>query len=136
MAKTELGKIVESYWKFDQLLFEWVKEKTGSIFTFTQFISLQFLNTKGPQALKNIASFLSITAASTSTMIKKMENEGLVIYKDDPKDRRIHLIQITEDGKKRLESYLKTMEEFFGKTIPENEREAYLRIIHSAFEEN
>ena len=136
MTETELGKIVESYWKFDRLLFEWVKEKTGSIFTFTQFISLQFLKTNGPQALKNIASYLSITAASTSTMIKKMENEDLVIYKDDPKDRRIHLIQITEKGKKRLEGYLKTMEEFFGKTIPENERETYLRIIHSAFGEN
>ena len=136
MPQTDLGKIVASYWKFDQLLFDWLKEKTGSTFTFTQFITLHFLESRGPQALKHIAYYLCITPASTSTMIKKMENEGLVNCKENTKDRRVHLIQITEKGEKRLESYLDLMREFFGKYIPENEREAYLQIICSALGEN
>ena len=136
MQKAYLETIVENYWKFDQLLFDWVKEKTGSTFAFTQFITLQFLITRGPQALKTIAQTLSITAASTSTMIKKMENEGLVTRTEDLKDRRINLIQITQKGKKQHKIHIGTMEEFFDKYIPENERQAYLRIIQTALGED
>ena len=134
MAETDLGKIVESYWKFDQLLFDWLKNKTGSTFTFTQFITLHFLKTRGPQALKHIAYYLSITPASTSTMIKKMKKEGFISVMESPADKRIHLIQITPGGQKRLNSILELMEEFFEKFIPKNQRQAYLNIITSALD--
>ena len=60
---------------------------------------------------KELAKQLNVTPPSITSMIKKMENDGYITRKVDPKDQRVMRLTLTEKGESLIEYVLKTADE-------------------------
>ncbi|MFW5998934.1 MAG: MarR family winged helix-turn-helix transcriptional regulator [Halanaerobiaceae bacterium] len=60
---------------------------------------LHLLWKKDGRTQKELSKKLNNKSATTAKMVKRMENEGFIIKKTDPEDRRLTRIYLTEKGK-------------------------------------
>jgi DNA-binding MarR family transcriptional regulator len=66
--------------------------------TFTQVVLLRWLEAGGPRRTKEIAQFLSTSAAAASQLLARLKSNGRVKRSADPRDGRAELLQATERG--------------------------------------
>lgn len=62
---------------------------------------------------KEIADRVRKNKANLTPIIHKLSLKGLLLRKEDPKDRRNNIISLTEKGKNLCSNYNKTFEEFY-----------------------
>ena len=53
-----------------------------------------------PMSMSDLASMLGIERSNATTLVNDLEDQGLVIRKSDPDDRRTRLVVATREGKK------------------------------------
>lgn len=58
----------------------------------------------GPVRPSELACYFGLGKATVSRQLKVLEELGLVERRDDPDDRRAHLLALTEEGRRRLET--------------------------------
>ena len=68
----------------------------------SDFAVLEVLLHKGPMAVNAIGSTIRLTSGSISTAIDRLEAKGLVERRDDPGDRRSHVVHLTPEGRKLI----------------------------------
>ncbi len=95
---------------FINALHEWVEESMHrSMHTFirhtrksdlslSQINSLFRLYHHGSSPVNEIAEHLGVTMAAVSQLLAPLEDKGLVLRTEDPTDRRVKLIALTEKG--------------------------------------
>jgi Transcriptional regulators len=75
---------------------------------------------------------LLTTKGSVSQMLSKMEKQGLLRREGDQKDRRCHLVILTEEGKEfvepRLAQHIKRISKYFS-PLTDLEKEILLKIL-------
>jgi DNA-binding MarR family transcriptional regulator len=73
-----------------------------------RFIVLVLLAKGGPEGLSpaELAERAQVTRATMTGLIDTLEQAGLVTRADDPNDRRMYRVLITENGRATLESIL------------------------------
>ena len=64
-----------------------------------QFIALGYIYDHKQVPMKDLAAYLAITPASTSTMVKKLEAQGYLTRQEDAQDRRIFRLVLTDAGR-------------------------------------
>jgi len=67
-----------------------------------QYETLAFIDVQTKPRMKDLARFFGITPPSITCMVKKMEQQKLLIRNHDNKDRRTVFLQITTKGKNIL----------------------------------
>jgi DNA-binding MarR family transcriptional regulator len=67
-----------------------------------QFHILGLLNDRGPSAQTDLAVETDTAASVLVTQLNPLETDGLVTRTRDPRDRRRHLVVLTEAGQQRL----------------------------------
>ncbi|MFI9275994.1 MarR family winged helix-turn-helix transcriptional regulator [Kitasatospora sp. NPDC052896] len=75
---------------------------TGHGLTPRQFHILGLLHDRGPLAQTDLAVETDTAASVLVTQLNPLEAEGLVTRTRDPRDRRRHLVVLTEAGQQRL----------------------------------
>jgi DNA-binding MarR family transcriptional regulator len=78
----------------------WVGEVTPE-----QYTILRFLNTNGPQRVKDIAAYIGTTASPVTISVKRLEKQKLVKRERNSKDERVVNVQLTGEGKERFEMW-------------------------------
>nr|WP_281379929.1 MarR family transcriptional regulator [Nocardioides ginsengisegetis] len=56
----------------------------------------------GPQSQKDLASFANVTAATISSVLNTLDDEGLIVRTRNSTDRRIVNIELTAAGEKAV----------------------------------
>lgn len=85
----------------------------------TEFAVLELLYHKGDQPIQHIGKKILLSSGSITYVVDKLEQKGLIVRKDCPKDRRVIYAVITHSGKK-----------FIDEVFPEHEK-----TVDSIFEE-
>ncbi len=80
------------------------ESKVMASFSFLQFLALKYMTEAGPVRMKDIASFLSITPASATSLVDGLAKAGLLERSPDKNDRRIVRLRVTTTGRKRLDA--------------------------------
>jgi len=97
-----------------------------------QFWVLNHLYHNEKSKMNCLAKHLKISPPATTGLIDRLITQGMVLRKDDEKDRRIVWIELTSKGKSIIRNIRKekvnTLIEVFGK-IAEKDREHYLNIL-------
>ncbi|MDO0924234.1 MarR family winged helix-turn-helix transcriptional regulator [Streptomyces sp. TG1A-8] len=75
---------------------------TANGLTPRRFHVLGLLHDRGPLAQTALAAETDTAASVLVTLLNPLENEGLVARTRDPRDRRRHLVVLTEAGQRRL----------------------------------
>lgn len=73
--------------------------------TMTHGALLSFVDEYGSLTQRELADLLHITRVSTGTFIDALEERNLVRRTDDPADRRVWLITLTEDGAETVREF-------------------------------
>lgn len=72
----------------------------------TQFSVLETLYSKGELRIQDLIDRMLATSGNMTVVIKNMERDGWISRSYDPNDRRSFLIQLTEQGQKKIEIVL------------------------------
>lgn len=95
-----------------------------------QFL-LGVLSHHGPVPVSRLASLLEVGPTTISQFIRALEARGFVLRSFDPQDRRRHLVQITDAGRRTMAMVLaqrrRRMEEVLGRLTGE-ERADLIRL--------
>lgn len=104
---------------------ELFKKDSDAIFknyglTFSQYNVLRVLNksTNGQNSVTNASKIMIVSSPNMTGIAKRLEKNGFIIRKNDPKDERITLLEITPKGKRAIENI---------KTAHEDNMKTYLK---------
>ena len=104
------NKIVEAY--HNLLLMEETKRKYSSAsFSFRDRNAIAFLkDDNGETKISDLADYLKISRPSATTLVKKLEKNGLIERVLKPGNSKVTLLRLTNKGR-RFSSYHKRSEE-------------------------
>ncbi|MGP1908071.1 MarR family winged helix-turn-helix transcriptional regulator [Metabacillus sp. JX24] len=85
----------------------------GSVLSRNEFIILKSLKENGPQNASNLAKELDVSASHITAVTDSLLLKALITRKRSPNDRRITLIDLTEDGQTVLSELEKKKTEYF-----------------------
>lgn len=72
-----------------------------------QFDVLQTVYFKGPKMLSDISKRLGVTKSTTTGLIRRLEIAGYLVREKSKKDKRVYVVQITQDGTNIIENVIK-----------------------------
>ena len=72
--------------------------------SFTTLSVLHTLSTRSPMRLTELTATEQVTQSAITQLVTRLERDGLVERRADPKDGRVVLVHITEEGAKVIDS--------------------------------
>lgn len=80
-------------------------------------LQLMFMLLEGPSSLSELAELHNVSLPTMSRTVSRLEKIGWVERRSDPSDRRVTLIILTEDGRRRLMEMSEVAQETFRKAL-------------------
>jgi DNA-binding MarR family transcriptional regulator len=74
----------------------------GLNLTIGQLKSLFFIDSEGSTNFRKLATALCVTPPDVTRIVDRLVEQGLVSRRENPEDRRMHLLQATKKGKSLL----------------------------------
>jgi len=106
-------------------------EKYGS--TRIQWIALYFLlRAKSPLSQKELAALMNVQDSTLARLIDRMERDGLLNRSENPNDKRMKFLELTEFGRTKAEELMPQGEDFSNlllKDIPEEEIKIFNSVL-------
>ncbi len=99
-SKSFMYSIHQTYFLVQKKL-EHKLQKVGNI-SFSQFLILLPLHCKGHASQSDIADYLHLTEATVSRHINSLSKDGILTRKEDPDNRRKHILALTPKGVKEF----------------------------------
>jgi DNA-binding MarR family transcriptional regulator len=100
---------------------------------------LAIVNEGPPKTQATIAETLMLDPSRLVALLDSLEDNGLIVRKRDPNDRRRHLVSITEDGKRKLaklRAIVKDLEDEFLAPLDAEERKTLHELLLRLAAEN
>jgi DNA-binding MarR family transcriptional regulator len=91
--------------------FQYLKQRGLSM---TQMSALFCVFRKGNCAISDIGEELGITNAAASQMLERLVQQGLILRSEDPTDRRMKQIVLTDQGRQVLEESISARQSWVG----------------------
>ena len=85
-----------------------IRHNRESALSLSQVNALFRLYHHGASSVNDLANHLGITTAAVSQLLDPLITGGLVLRSENPKDRRMKLIALTEMGKTKVEKSMNT----------------------------
>lgn len=85
--------------------------------TLTQISALAIIWREGPITAGELAIREQVRPPSITRVVDGLENAGVVIRKDNPADGRQVLVEITQEGVVRMESYVEAREAWLARLL-------------------
>ena len=133
----EIRDLMDTVMK-DMYLLDKEIETTFGLTSARVFTLLAF-NTSEIMKMKELSNALSLTSSTMTRMIDNLVKEGLVERGHEPRDRRLVIVKLTNEGK-RLTGNIKEYKEKYFKSVMENvesdgkEMASSLKTLIGAFE--
>ena len=133
----EIRDLMDTVMK-DMYLLDKEIETTFGLTSARVFTLLAF-NSREIMKMKELSDALSLTSSTMTRMIDNLVKEGLVERGHEPRDRRLVIVKLTNEGKK-LTDNIKVYKEKYFKSVMENvesdgiEMASSLKILIDAFE--
>lgn len=119
-----LGKWVEVFMRRSMHNFiAYSKEKGLSM---SQIGALLRIFRGGRSSVSDIGDNLGVTSAAASQMLERLVQQGLILRKEDPEDRRVKQVVLTDKGREILQESIAARQgwlENLAQTLSEGERE-------------
>jgi DNA-binding MarR family transcriptional regulator len=101
MEKAQLvQQVIELQRKVNRMLRRQVPDAWMELsLTLAQFKSLFFISNEGNTNVRKLAAALSVTSANVTGIVDRLVKQGLVTRRENPEDRRMLLLQVTDKGR-------------------------------------
>lgn len=98
--------------------FERLAPLLGSSLTLAQIKMLLLARTHGEQTIRQLGAALDVTMPTVSVAVDRLVERGLLIRREDPQDRRVRLVRLSEEGEEKV-AELEDAGMRFGRTVLE-----------------
>jgi len=103
MPDSSVSRLISLFFMTNRSLHKHLQQaKVVSTFSFLQFLTMKIVGEEGPISMKDVAHLLSITPASTTSLVNGLVDLGVLERVRDRRDRRVIRLRATAYGKKRL----------------------------------
>lgn len=126
-------RLVDEFAAFGPLYLKWVRsclQDRGM--TYARVRLLGALHCNGPQIMSSISDGLGVTRRNITALVDALEEEGLVVRKPHPTDRRATVIEMTERGERAMDriydEHRVAVAELFA-DLDEEDREELMRML-------
>jgi DNA-binding MarR family transcriptional regulator len=101
MEKAQLiRQVIELQHKVNRMLRRQVPDAWMELsLTLAQLKSLFFISSEGNTNVRKLAAALSVTSANVTGIVDRLVKQGLVTRRENPEDRRMLLLQVTDKGR-------------------------------------
>ncbi|TYQ25507.1 MarR family transcriptional regulator [Pseudanabaena sp. UWO310] len=107
-----------------------VRQQKSTCLTIPQLRSLDFLKTNAGVSLAELADYLGISSASTSTMIERLVQKELVTRTVDPNLKRQVILNLTAAGEEHLHQVLQETGDRLADKLEQITLEQILQLIN------
>ena len=113
MEKSKIDIVVENLMSIHPLLYRTLSRsvRTKTSLTPGGMFVIGFLKRQGSQTMSDIGKYLSMPKPHVTLLVDKLSSEGLVVRQNDPNDRRVFKIALTEKGHNDFEGLKKVVSE-------------------------
>jgi DNA-binding MarR family transcriptional regulator len=102
-APQNVGALIDLFFKTNRSLHKHMHQaRIISHFSFLQFFTMKIVEEEGPISMKDLARMLSITPASTTTLVDGLVRIKALERSINGSDRRVILLRTTAEGRKKL----------------------------------
>lgn len=85
--------------RFSQAFLRWLDESPGGGLTYPRLRVLETLHCQGPAKMRSLADSIGLSARNMTALADSLEADGLVRRTSHPTDRRITLLELTDEGR-------------------------------------
>lgn len=127
-------------------LAEFFKKNSASIFknyglTFPQYNALRVLESSQNRqnTISNVGKIMLVSGANMTVIAKRLEKNGFLLRKSDPKDERITMLEITPKGRERLKDISREKDgniASYLKHFSDEQKKEVLSLLRSVIREN
>ena len=99
----------------------------------SQLGSLFHLHCKGSSGVTDLGDSLGVTSSAASQMLERLVQQGLILRTEDPSDRRVKQIALTDKGLQVVRECIHTRQSWLSalvETLSESEEEAILAALN------
>jgi DNA-binding MarR family transcriptional regulator len=103
----------------------------------SQLGALFHLNRMGMSGVTDLGDHLGVTSAAASQMLDRLVQQGLIQRSEDPHDRRVKQIVMTDNGCRVLEESIRARQVWLddlAKAVPDNEKESIISALNNLIE--
>ncbi|MCA1940446.1 MAG: MarR family winged helix-turn-helix transcriptional regulator [Caenispirillum bisanense] len=104
----------------------------GEDLTAQQFAALAKLHEGGPSSQNSLGRQTAMDVATIKGVVSRLKDRGLVDKSPDPQDKRLHLIDLTAEGRRTIERVLPLAREISRMTLApldRAEQQTLLRLL-------
>ena len=131
--------------RFVAALHQWIEiSMRGSMRNFLRFAresglsmsqlgALFHLNRMGSSGVTDLGDHLGVTSAAASQMLERLVQQGLILRTEDPNDRRVKQIVLTDQGCQILEDGIRARQGWLddlAKVVPDDEKEPVITALN------
>lgn len=99
MSEQRAEELAEVFSRFGPAFMRWVRSGVDHEgLTFARIRLMWAIRTEGPQIMSELKDWLGVTARSVTSLVDGLEDEGYVVRRGHPEDRRATIIELTQDG--------------------------------------
>lgn len=106
----------------DDLLSAWRRLAPDSTLSRTAAYTLGALYRLGPTRLTTVAEHEAVSQPAMTGLVRRLEDAGLLVRTEDPTDGRVALVDLTDEGRERVEArrreYAAQIERMLGELGP------------------
>lgn len=99
----------------------------------SQLGSLFHIHCKGNSGVTDLGDSLGVTSSAASQMLERLVRQGLVLRTEDPSDRRVKQIVLTDKGLQVVQECIRTRQNWLSdlvETLSESEEEAIIAALN------
>jgi DNA-binding MarR family transcriptional regulator len=99
----------------------------------SQLGALFHIHSEGSSGVTDLGDHLGVTSAASSQMLERLVQQGLILRKEDPNDRRVKRIILTEKGRKTIQAGIRARQGWLNDladTLSDQEKESILLSLH------
>jgi DNA-binding MarR family transcriptional regulator len=113
----QANQFAELWFKLSREMKAYMEEALAPTLTESQLTVLEYLFSHDQVKPSDLIDYLATTPAAVTTLLDRMEKNGLVVRKRDARDRRIVWIRLTEKGKQEGERGLRIREQCMNRLL-------------------
>lgn len=97
----------------DQTTREFLVYTKAHNLSMSQFFAMMHIGRSGACAVSDLSDNLGVTNAAVSQMLDRLVKQELIVRTEDPEDRRMKRIELTDRGKKMIEGSVNARMQWF-----------------------
>ena len=136
MQQTDLFAVTLQKWMdvfMQRSMRDFLAHVRESGLSMSQVVALFQIRHRASSGVTDLGDKLGVTSSAASQLLERLVQQGIVLRSEDPSDRRVKQLVLTEKGHEILQASIRARQSWLsdlGKTLSDGEKEAVMAALN------